>query len=246
LKRPELDHVAVAARRIGDAEEFLAGVLGGVRDEGGPSPGYRWWQWVFAGGGRIEVLEPEGPRDGFLWRFLERHGPGIHHVTFKVPDLDAACARAEAFGQRVVGYDARHPTWKEAFLHPSTARGIVVQLAESSSASATAAPDPGRAATVVGVRIVAADPARARSLWGDVLHGECEEVEGGLRFRWPGSALRIAVRIEPGGVERSEAIEVAADGRPLALPNGPHPLLGARFEQAREARAQRGAAERRA
>jgi catechol 2,3-dioxygenase-like lactoylglutathione lyase family enzyme len=227
----EFDHVAIAARRIGDAEDLVR-ALGGRSDEGGPSPGFRWWQWIFAGGGRLEVLEPDGPPDGFLHRFLARHGPGIHHVTFEVPDLDTACARAESLGQRVVGYDARHPGWSEAFLHPSAAQGIVVQLVQTASNGAPEAPNPSLAATLVGVRMVARDAALARGLWTGVLGGSCSEAEGGLRFHWPNSPLAISVRIEPGGVDRSEAIEVsgAAAG---ALPDGLHPLLGTRFAPVR-------------
>ncbi len=227
MKPFELDHVAIAAHRIADAGELVR-ALGGRSDEGGPSPGFRWWQWIFAGGGRLEVLEPDGPPGGFVHRFLARHGPGIHHVTFNVPDLDAACARAESLGQRVVGYDARHPGWREAFLHPSGAQGIVVQLAQTQSGAESVVPDPSRAATLAGVRMVARDAARARTLWEDVLRGECEETRDELVFRWPSSPLRIAVRIELGGVDRSEAIEIAG-AAPGALPPGPHPLLGARF-----------------
>ena len=227
MKPPELDHVAVAAHAIADAEDLVL-ALGGRSDEGGPSPGFRWWQWVFAGGGRLEVLEPDGPPDGFLRRFLARSGPGIHHVTFTVPDLDAACARAESLGQRVVGYDARHSGWREAFLHPSSAQGIVVQLAQSESSGPSAAPDPAHAATLVGVRMVARDAARSRALWTGVLEGACEEVAGELHFGWPSSPLRIAVRIDPVGTDRSDAIEIA--GAPASvLPPGPHPKLGARF-----------------
>jgi methylmalonyl-CoA/ethylmalonyl-CoA epimerase len=225
----ELDHVAIAARRIGDAEDLVR-ALGGRSDGGGPSPGFRWWQWIFAGGGRLEVLEPDGPPDGFLHRFLARHGPGIHHVTFKVPDLEAACASAESLGQRVVGYDDRHGGWKEAFLHPATAQGIVVQLAEEQSGGTTPAADASVAATLLGVRMCARDAARASALWHDVLHGEGEPTRDGIVFRWPGSPLRVAVRVDPMAEDRSEAIEIRGAGA-HALPPGPHPLLGARFER---------------
>ena len=81
------DHIAVAAHRISDLGPFLGGILGGEPDYGAPSGQYRWGQWRFAEGSRIEVLEPIG-QNGFLHRFLARYGPGIHHVTFKVPVVD--------------------------------------------------------------------------------------------------------------------------------------------------------------
>lgn len=83
------DDVAIAARSLADAAAILAGPLGGIPEYGADLPAFRFAPWGLAGGGRIEVLEPRG-EDGFLHRFLARRGPGIHHVTFKVPDLRAA------------------------------------------------------------------------------------------------------------------------------------------------------------
>ena len=111
------DHIAIAMERIADAGPVLTGALGGIPDSGAPSRAFNWGCWRFAGGGRIEVIEPRGA-GGFLPRFLAQRGPGIHHVTFKVPSLTDACSRAEAQGYKVVGYDDANPHWKEAFLHP--------------------------------------------------------------------------------------------------------------------------------
>ena len=80
-------------------------------------------------GARLELLEPVG--DGFLTRFLERHGTGPHHITFTVPDLRGAVTGARELGATVVGEDYRHPSWKEAFLVPDAAHGVVIQLAET-------------------------------------------------------------------------------------------------------------------
>ena len=96
MRETRFDHIAIAMDRLADAPAVLVGVLGGRADRGGPGRAFRWGTWRYEGGGRLEVIEPDaaaGP-DGFLQRFLERHGPGIHHVTFKVPDLRAACDRA--------------------------------------------------------------------------------------------------------------------------------------------------------
>jgi len=124
------DHIAIATRRIADAPPYLVGVLGGVPYFGMSADVFRFGQWEFDGGGRIEVLEPRGD-DGFLHRFLATRGPGVHHVTFKVPDLAETRARAKALGYGVVGYNASVPRWKEAFLHPKEALGIVVQIVEA-------------------------------------------------------------------------------------------------------------------
>jgi methylmalonyl-CoA/ethylmalonyl-CoA epimerase len=69
----------------------------------------------------------------FLRRFLDRNGPGPHHLTFKVGDIASAIGAAEQAGYRPVGIDLRDPTWKEAFLHPRDIPGVVVQLAWTSN-----------------------------------------------------------------------------------------------------------------
>jgi hypothetical protein len=73
---------------------------------------------------------------------------------------------------------------------------------------------------------------RAVRQWGELLEGELEERPGELHFRWPGSGMRIAVTLEPGSRDASEAIELRAD-RELTLPEGPHPVLGTVFRQLR-------------
>lgn len=233
------DHIAIALPRMADAMPFLVGELGGVPAFGMASGAYTFGQWTFEGGGRLELLEPLGA-DGFLHRFVERHGSGVHHVTFKVPSLAEACARARARGYDVVGRDESNPYWKEAFLHPRQALGIVVQLAETARAEGprrpwTAAPPmPERrppAVRVVGLRMTARSRERAVGQWRDVLGGEIAGDGGALAFRWPGSPMRIAVEMDAAAEEGPLCIELASD-RPLALPAGRHPVLGARFSLA--------------
>jgi methylmalonyl-CoA/ethylmalonyl-CoA epimerase len=233
-----LDHVAFG---VGDVEEvtpLLVDELGGRASEGGPGAGFLFWQWRYAGGGRIEVIRPHGPPGGFLHRFLAQRGPGIHHVTFKVSDLASAAERARALDYTVVGYDDSNPGWKEFFLHPKQAQGIVVQLAESIPAldnaldpdwrfpAAGANPPPPVA--LVALQLSARSGAAARRQWGALLGGLCQEAKNELRFRWNDSPIQIAVQIDPTASEGPLAIEVAAN-RPLRLPEGRDPVLGARF-----------------
>jgi methylmalonyl-CoA/ethylmalonyl-CoA epimerase len=240
MSKIQLDHIAVAVPRLADAPAVLVGVLGGAPEYGMPTGPYTFYQWRFAGGGRLEVLEPAGPPDGFLHRFLARRGPGVHHVTFKVPNLDEACERARAHGHEVVGEDRSSPHWQEAFLHPRRAQGIVVQLVETSGLTPPALmpPPPGPAVvpppvTLLGLRLAARSAGAARRQWGEVLGGACVSAAAGLVFRWPGSPLRIAVDVAPGGPEGPRAIEYASD-RVLALPAGPHPVLGVPLRRAED------------
>lgn len=122
-----LDHTSIAVEEIGDifplmklvGAEFLEGA-DNERNE------FRWVQYVMEGG-KLEFIAPTSP-DSFLAHFLEKHGPGLHHITFKVSDIDAAVAAAVAAGYEVID---RHssPNWDEAFLRPKSTHGVLVQLA---------------------------------------------------------------------------------------------------------------------
>jgi len=232
------DHIAFGMPKMADAAPFLAGELGGVPDIGRPSGPYTWGTYRFEGGGSIEIIEPRGP-SGFLHRFLAERGPGIHHVTFKVPSLDDVCARAEAAGYGIVGRDDSDAEWKEAFLHPKQALGIVVQFAQPGPAHGTArpftpppgVPSPPPPVGLLGLRMRAQSRERAVTQWGTVLQGKMADgPRGSLVVRWPGSFMRLAVDIDPVQNEGPIAIELASPRR-LALPEGPHPALGAVFKE---------------
>lgn len=131
-RMPELhlDHVAVAVRSIKSALPLYRDALGGEYLMGGDADGaWRWIQLRFPGGGKVELLEPLG--DGFLARFLERYGEGLHHITFKTDDIRGAIEELEGRGYELVDVDVDDPNWKEAFLRPSKAHGTLIQIAQS-------------------------------------------------------------------------------------------------------------------
>lgn len=127
------DHVSVGVHDINTALP-LVGLLGGVFRDGGNSmlAQFRWAQFDLPGPAKLELIQPLDPDDdhNFLVRFLELSGEGIHHVTLKVTDLEVAVARAIEAGLTVVGVNESNPTWKEAFVHPRSLNGVLVQLAE--------------------------------------------------------------------------------------------------------------------
>lgn len=233
-----LDHVAVAVSDLADTMTFLTGALGGRPAFGGPGRGFTGAQWEFAGGARIEAIAPTGEGREFLDRFLAAHGPGIHHVTFKVPELAAAAEAARSHGYEPVGYDDSNPGWKECFLHPKQALGIVVQIAESHPELdgewgagwdfPPAPPRPPEPVRVVALRMTCPDEASALRQWRDLLGGRLGHDAAGLVFSWPESPLRICVSIDPARSPGALAIEVASD-RPLEAATRPSPVVGARF-----------------
>ena len=229
------DHIALAMPRMADAVPFLVGVLGGVPHRGARGgPEFRFGTWRYDGGGKLEVIEPVGA-DGFLHRFLAARGPGIHHVTFEVPSLDEACDRARARGYEIVGYDDSYDDWKTAFLHPKQALGIVVQFAQTSEgieANRWRPPatieNPPPAVTVIGLRMRVSAAERAHAQWAGILQGSCAERDGTMVWHWPGSPMVIRVDVDPSQGEGPVVIEIAAS-RPVSLPEGPVPGLGASF-----------------
>jgi hypothetical protein len=237
----QLDHIAIATHRLTDVPPFLVGVLGGIPFFGLDAGAFRFGQWEFEGDGRLEVLEPRGD-NGFLHRFLATRGPGIHHVTFRVPSVRETCDRAEALGYAVVGYNDASPYWKEAFLHPKDALGIVVQLAQASGKGPTRGkwrtappgpPNPPPPVRIEGLRTRAQSEARAARQWSTLLHGQASRDRDTLIYRWPGSPLRIAVEIDPTAKEGPLKIDIVSR-RPLPPLDTADATLGAVFALQRD------------
>jgi methylmalonyl-CoA/ethylmalonyl-CoA epimerase len=126
--RPELDHVGVAVDDLARMIRLLTEVLGGSLLSGGldPRTGLRSAQVTFAGGGKMELLEPTRP--GPVRDFVTAHGPGVHHVTVLVDDIDATIARLDAAGFRTVGRGEPTDRWHEVYVHPRDAAGCLIQL----------------------------------------------------------------------------------------------------------------------
>ena len=123
-------HVGLAVRSAADLHSFYRNVLGMSEAELANSDGARISGFV-AGDSLVELLQPD-KADSPIGRFLEKRGPGIHHICFSVDDLDATLARCREAGIRLID---EHPrTGAEgkriAFLHPSSTGGILVELSE--------------------------------------------------------------------------------------------------------------------
>ncbi len=127
-----LDHVAHAVPRWQDVWGRYAGDFGAEWSSGGPGAGFAPAQLRFGNGARVEVLMPNDvASNDFLARFLAHSGPGPHHLTFKVPDLNAALDQVRQHGFEPIGVNRNDPEWMEAFIHPKQATGVVVQIAEA-------------------------------------------------------------------------------------------------------------------
>ena len=83
------------------------------------------------GDSRVELLLPTAP-DSPIAKFLEKRGEGMHHICFKVPNLDEALRGLQAAGMEVLpgagGPGAGNS--RVAFLHPKSAAGVLIELVE--------------------------------------------------------------------------------------------------------------------
>jgi methylmalonyl-CoA/ethylmalonyl-CoA epimerase len=128
--RPRIAHVGVAVEDLEAAVAFHRDVLGLEPRRPETVDGTTIVTLSF-GEAEVELLTPRTP-DGPIARFLARRGPGIHHICYRVPDLDAALAACRAAGYRLIdetprsGADGR----RIAFVHPKATAGILLELTE--------------------------------------------------------------------------------------------------------------------
>jgi methylmalonyl-CoA epimerase len=127
-----LDHVGIAVRGLDKALAFYRDALG--LDVSAPHdvPSERVRAvFVPVGEPALELLEATSPESAIA-RFVDRRGPGLHHITLRVEDLDAALAELRQRGVKLIDEVPRagaHGS-RVAFIHPSAAGGVLVELKE--------------------------------------------------------------------------------------------------------------------
>ena len=128
----ELDHIGIAIENIDEALAFYRDALGldiEVTEEV-IAQGVRV-HFMAAGESAIELLEPTSS-DSPVGRFLKRRGPGLHHLTLRVDDLNAVLTRLKERGIRLIDEKPREGAEGAlvAFIHPSSSHGVLVELKE--------------------------------------------------------------------------------------------------------------------
>lgn len=128
--RPTIAHIGVAVDSIEAALPFYRDVLGLVPGPLEEADGARIVSLPF-GESDVELLEPK-QADSPIGKFLARRGPGIHHVCYRVPDLDRALAACAAAGYRLIDQVPRTGAGghRIAFIHPKSTSGILIELTE--------------------------------------------------------------------------------------------------------------------
>jgi methylmalonyl-CoA/ethylmalonyl-CoA epimerase len=128
-----IDHVGVAVEDLDEAVALYSERLGmpvqhreTVEEQGVEAV------LLGVGESHVELLRPLGPETA-VGRFLERNGPGLHHVAYGTDDIDSALEEVRAAGLRLI--DERPRTGirnsRVAFVHPKSTGGVLTELVEA-------------------------------------------------------------------------------------------------------------------
>lgn len=131
----KIEHIGIATHKIDDALKFWRDALGlrVVETEEVAEQGVRV-AMLPVGEPRIELLEPTSESSPVA-RFLEKRGPGIHHIAVRVDDIRATLLRLKEGGARLIDESPRVGAGGclVAFVHPTTAGGVLLELVEHKS-----------------------------------------------------------------------------------------------------------------
>ena len=83
------------------------------------------------GDSHVELLTPTEPSSGVA-KFLEKNGPGMHHVAYRTDDIDAALEAVRSAGLRLIDEEPRQGIQgsRVAFLHPKATGGVLTEIVE--------------------------------------------------------------------------------------------------------------------
>lgn len=131
LSDARIAHIGLAVENIDASLAFYRDVLGLTPHHGPETKDGATIVSLPFGESEVELLQPVSP-DSPIAKFLAKRGPGIHHVCYRVPDLDRALARCREAGFRLVDETPRIGAGGKriAFIHPKSTAGILVELTE--------------------------------------------------------------------------------------------------------------------
>jgi methylmalonyl-CoA/ethylmalonyl-CoA epimerase len=127
-----IDHIGVAVEDLDQAVRLYRDKLGmpeqhreTVEDQGVEAV------LLEIGDGHVELLSPLSSETA-VGRFLERHGPGMHHVAYRTDDIDAALDAARSAGLRLIDEEPRIGIQgsRVAFVHPKATGGVLTEFVE--------------------------------------------------------------------------------------------------------------------
>jgi methylmalonyl-CoA epimerase len=130
-----LDHIGIAVKDAQTAIAFYRDALGLEIEasEEVASQGVRAY-FIPVGQSKLELLEATKP-DSPIAKYTDKRGPGLHHITLSVDDIVSALAELRSRGVRLIDEQPRAGAEGAlvAFIHPSSAQGVLVELKQAAS-----------------------------------------------------------------------------------------------------------------
>ncbi|MDR1864866.1 MAG: methylmalonyl-CoA epimerase [Bacteroidales bacterium] len=130
MKPSRIEHIGIAVKSIEESRKYYEEVLGlecykieEVADQKVKTAFFR------IGDTKIELLESTDA-EGTIAKFIEKKGPGIHHIAYAVDHVDEALAETEAKGIQLIDKKGRKgaDNLTIGFLHPKSTEGVLTEL----------------------------------------------------------------------------------------------------------------------
>jgi len=127
-----LDHLGIAVKSLAAAKAIYEKLGLTVSPEENVEQENVRLVMVPIGETRLELLEPTSD-DSVIGRFIAKRGEGLHHISLRVPELNAAVQRLKSEGVRLVSEEIKIGAGghRYIFLHPSSTGGVLLELVES-------------------------------------------------------------------------------------------------------------------
>jgi methylmalonyl-CoA/ethylmalonyl-CoA epimerase len=126
-----IDHVAIAVNDYKSAYDFFSKILGAIPGSHASDDRmkYLWQNMTLGDLTRLELLTPTG-KGSFLDNFLKDKAGGVHHITMQTPDIRKTKEMLDNNKIPYFGFREYGEIWKELFIHPRDAYGVLIQIAE--------------------------------------------------------------------------------------------------------------------
>src|SRR5438128_6178568 len=128
-----LDHIGIAVKDLGAALAFYRDALGlEIEAPEDVASQHVRAHFIPVGDSKLELLEATSPASAIA-RYVEKRGPGLHHITLRVDDIHAAVAHLKARGARLIDEQPRSGAEGAliAFIHPAATHGVLVELKQA-------------------------------------------------------------------------------------------------------------------
>ncbi len=128
----KVDHIGIAVKSIEDSLKFYEGVLG-IKCQGKEEVADQKVITAFfpVGDTEVELLQSTS-EDGTIAKFIEKKGEGMHHIAFRVDNIEKALKELKAKGIRLIDEVPRLGAGgaKIAFIHPKATNGVLIEISE--------------------------------------------------------------------------------------------------------------------